>query len=86
MAGKHSIEGTITIGSTASSMGFLATNVILLKVAYLGLNARLTHGSSADLEQQVRAGVIDAAVIVGEPRTTTLPGQIFAKHELQGDR
>jgi DNA-binding transcriptional LysR family regulator len=34
---------------------------------------RLAHGNSAELERQVRAGEIDAAVIVSEPRATTLP-------------
>ncbi|KML62038.1 MULTISPECIES: LysR substrate-binding domain-containing protein [Burkholderia] len=73
VSGQHSIEGSITIGATVSSMGFLAANVIRLKVQYPGLNVRLTHGGSPELERQVRAGEIDAAVLIGEPRTTTLP-------------
>jgi DNA-binding transcriptional LysR family regulator len=73
VADKRSIEGSITIGATVSSMGFLAANVIRLKVSYPGLNVRLTHGSTPDLERQVRAGAIDAAVIISEPRATTLP-------------
>ncbi|MFM0739653.1 LysR family transcriptional regulator [Paraburkholderia xenovorans] len=68
-----SISGSVTIGSTASSMGFLAANVIRLRGAYPGLKVRLVHGISGELERQVRAGEIDAAVIVSEPRTTTLP-------------
>ncbi|MEM5315330.1 LysR substrate-binding domain-containing protein [Paraburkholderia sp. JHI869] len=73
VADTHSIEGTVTIGATVSSMGFLAANVIKLKVPYPALKVRLTHGSSPELERQVRAGEIDAAVIISEPRTTTLP-------------
>jgi DNA-binding transcriptional LysR family regulator len=73
VAGKQGVEGSITIGATVSSMGFLAANVIRLKVPYPGLNVRLTHGSSPELERQVRSGEIDAAVIISEPRTTTLP-------------
>ena len=73
VADKLNIEGSITIGSTASSMGFLAANVIHLRVSYPGLKVRLTHGDSAELGRQVRAGEIDAAVIVSEPRVTTLP-------------
>ncbi|MFM0604742.1 LysR family transcriptional regulator [Paraburkholderia sediminicola] len=73
VADELSIEGSITIGSTVSSMGFLAANVIRLRVPYPGLKVRLAHGSSAELDRQVRAGEIDAAVIVSEPRATTLP-------------
>jgi DNA-binding transcriptional LysR family regulator len=73
VAGKHGIEGSITIGATVSAMGFLAANVIRLKELYPGLNVRLTHGSSPELERQVRTGALDAAVIVTEPRTTSLP-------------
>ncbi|CAE6704974.1 LysR family transcriptional regulator [Paraburkholderia aspalathi] len=73
VADKLNIEGSITIGSTASSMGFLAANVIQLRVSYPGLKVRLTHGDSAELGRQVRAGEIDAAVIVSELRVTTLP-------------
>lgn len=73
VADERSIEGTITIGSTVSSMGFLAANVIGLKVPYPGLKVRLVHGNSTELERQVRGGEIDAAVIIGEPRATTLP-------------
>nr|WKF55933.1 HTH-type transcriptional activator CmpR [Paraburkholderia busanensis] len=73
VADETRIEGSITIGSTVSSMGFLAANVIRLKVTYPGLNVRLAHGDSVELERKVRAGEIDAAVIVSEPRATTLP-------------
>ncbi len=73
VADARSFEGSITIGSTVSSMGFLAANVIRLKVSYPGLNVRLIHGSTPDLERQVRAGEIDAAVIISEPRATTSP-------------
>ncbi|AXL50837.1 LysR family transcriptional regulator [Paraburkholderia caffeinilytica] len=73
VADELSIEGSITIGSTVSSMGFLAANVIRLRVSYPGLKVRLTHGNSGELERQVRAGEIDAAVIISEPRATTLP-------------
>jgi DNA-binding transcriptional LysR family regulator len=73
VADELRIEGSITIGSTVSSMGFLAANVIRLRVSYPGLKVRLAHGNSAELERQVRAGEIDAAVIVSEPRATTLP-------------
>jgi DNA-binding transcriptional LysR family regulator len=73
VAGEHEIEGSITIGATVSSMGFLAANVIRLKAPFPGLKVRLAHGNSVDLERQVRAGEIDAAVVVGEPKTTRLP-------------
>lgn len=73
VADELSIEGSITIGSTVSSMGFLAANVIRLRVSYPGLKVHLAHGNSAELERQVRAGEIDAAVIISEPRVTTLP-------------
>ncbi|CAM8770335.1 Histidinol-phosphate aminotransferase [Burkholderia pseudomallei] len=73
VADQHNIEGSVIIGSTVSSMGFLAANVIRLKTPYPGLNVRLTHGNSQDLERRVRAGEIDAAVIIGEPRPTHLP-------------
>ena len=73
VADRSTIEGTITIGSTVSSMGFLAANVIRLKTPYPGLNVRLTHGSSPELERPVRTGEIDAAVIISEPRTTHMP-------------
>ncbi|MFM0120409.1 LysR substrate-binding domain-containing protein [Paraburkholderia sp. RL18-101-BIB-B] len=73
VADKLGIEGSITIGSTVSSMGFLAANVIRPRVSYPGLKVRLAHGNSAELERQVCAGEIDAAVIVSEPRATTLP-------------
>ncbi|WP_322013703.1 LysR family transcriptional regulator [Paraburkholderia sp. J12] len=73
VAGRHGIEGSITIGATVSAMGFLAASVIRLKALYPGLSVRLTHGSSPELERQVRSGALDAAVIVTEPRTTSLP-------------
>ncbi|MGH8780875.1 LysR substrate-binding domain-containing protein [Paraburkholderia sp.] len=73
VADKQSFEGSIKIGATVSSMGFLAANVIRLKTPYPGLNVHLTHGSSPELERQVRAGEIDAAVLIGEPHATHLP-------------
>ncbi|VWD01119.1 LysR family transcriptional regulator [Burkholderia lata] len=73
VSGQHQIEGSVTIGATVSSMGFLAANVLKLKVQYPALNVRLVHGSSPELERRVRAGELDAAVIVSEPRTATLP-------------
>lgn len=73
VADELNVEGAITIGATVSSMGFLAANVIRLRAAYPRLKVRLAHGDSAQLGRQVRAGEIDAAVIVSEPRATTMP-------------
>jgi DNA-binding transcriptional LysR family regulator len=73
VADKDSIEGSIMIGATVSSMGLLAASVIQLKTPYPGLNVRLTYNNSSELERQVRTGEIDAAVIIGEPRAMRSP-------------
>lgn len=81
VANETLVEGAITIGATVSSMGFLAANVISLKASYPGLKVTLKHGSSQDLERQVRQGEIDAAVTVGEPKLTSLPESMECLYE-----
>lgn len=81
VANETLVEGTITIGATASSMGFLAANVIALKAPYPGLKVSLKHGSSQELERFVRQGELDAAVTIGEPKSTSLPESIVCLYE-----
>ncbi|RXV64246.1 LysR family transcriptional regulator [Burkholderia stabilis] len=70
---QQSIEGAVTVGGSQSVIGFLATNAIRLKVQYPGLKVTLVCEKPIDLPNLVRAGKIDAAVVVGEPRAATLP-------------
>ncbi|MGB8416725.1 LysR substrate-binding domain-containing protein [Paraburkholderia sp.] len=71
---EDEIAGSVTIGATMSSIGFLAASVIKLRARYPGLSVHLVNGNSPDLERQVRAGEIDAAVIFGRPKIATLHG------------
>ncbi|RXV64208.1 LysR family transcriptional regulator [Burkholderia stabilis] len=70
---QQSIEGAVTIGGGRSVIGFLATNAMRLKVQYPGLKISLVSDNDLDLPNLVRTGKIDAAMVVGEPRATTLP-------------
>ncbi|RXV64247.1 LysR family transcriptional regulator [Burkholderia stabilis] len=73
VSSQHCIEGAIAIGGSTSAMGFLATNVICLKVQYPDLKVTLVSDNDSELRNLVRTGKIDAAVIVGDPHPTRLP-------------
>lgn len=67
IAKPDEVVGTITIGSVVSAMGHVAYVVSKLKLAYPRLNAHLVTGKSITLVEQVVAGEIDAAILVGSP-------------------
>lgn len=66
--GAARISGTVKIGAIVSAMGLLGRAVVDLKKLHDGLDVKLQVVRSSDLGPAVRAGELDAGILVEHPR------------------